>query len=53
MANRLAFIKTALNESIYQLMMQIIDKRHMSNLVLSCDIDLKQMPLGKIKKKQI
>lgn len=48
-----AYIETKLSQPIYQLMTLIFDTKHMKQMMLSCDIDLKQMPLGKIASNQI
>lgn len=47
-------IGTTLREPVYQLMQLLFDIRNMEkNLMMTCDLDLKQMPLGKISKIQI
>lgn len=46
-------IQTKLSEPVYQLMEMLFDIKQMENMMIGCDLDLKQMPLGKISKKQI
>lgn len=46
-------IPTKLNQPVYQLMEMVFDLKHMESMMLSFDLDLKQMPLGKISQNQI
>lgn len=48
-----ALIQTKLSGPVYQLMEMLFDTKQMENMMIGCDLDLKQMPLGKISKKQI
>lgn len=47
------YIASKLSEPIYELMKLIFDTKHMKQMMISCDIDLKQMPLGNISSNQI
>lgn len=48
------FVPTKLNENVYNLMRLIFDTGKMENdMMVKCDLDLKQMPLGKISACQI
>lgn len=48
-----SLIPTKLSEPVYQLMKMLFDVKQMENMMVSSDLDLKQMPLGKIDAKQI
>lgn len=48
-----AYVETKLSQPIYQLMKLIFDTKHAKQMMFGCDIDLKQMPLGKIASLQI
>lgn len=48
-----AYVETKLSQPIYQLMKLIFDTKHAKQMMFGCDIDLKQMPLGKIASFQI
>lgn len=45
-------VKTKLNTAVYQLMELLFDTKQMESMI-GCDLDLKQMPLGKISTRQI
>lgn len=47
------FVKTKLSPAVYQLMEMLFDTKQMESMMIGCDLDLKQMPLGKISAKQI
>lgn len=47
------FGKSELSEPIHELMKIIFDIKHMKQMMISCDLDLKQMPLGNIQRSQI
>lgn len=48
------FVPTKLHENVYNLMRLIFDTNKMENdMMIKCDLDLKQMPLGKISARQI
>lgn len=47
------YVETRLCQPLYQLMSLIFDTKHMKQMMLSCDVDLEQMPLGKIDSRQI
>lgn len=47
------YVETKLCQPLYQLMSLIFDTKHIEQMMLSCDVDLKQMPLGKIDSNQI
>lgn len=46
-------IPTKLSPPVYQLMQMLFDLKQMESMMVSCDLDLKQMPLGKIGANQI
>lgn len=46
-------VETKLDKTIYELMQMLFDLKKMEGMMISCDLDLKQMPLGKISKKQM
>ncbi|XP_055300035.1 poly [ADP-ribose] polymerase-like [Sitodiplosis mosellana] len=47
-------IKSKLSDSVYQLMQMLFDLKRVENMITkTCDLDLKQMPLGKISANQI
>lgn len=46
-------IPTKLSPPVFQLMEMLFDLKQMEKQMLSCDLDLKQMPLGKISARQI
>lgn len=48
-----SFIATKLNAPVYNLMEMLFDITKMEDLMCGCDLDLKQMPLGKISAEQI
>lgn len=48
-----SLIATKLSPPLYQLMEMLFDLKQMEKMMLSCDLDLKQMPLGKLSAKQI
>lgn len=48
-----SLIPTNLSAPVYQLMEMLFDVRKMEQMMTSCDLDLKQMPLGKISESQI
>lgn len=45
--------KTMLSPAVYDFIQMIFDVKQIENLINSCNLDLKQMPLGKISAKQI
>lgn len=48
------FVESKLSPPIYNLMKMIFDMKHIKNkMVMSCDLDLKRWPLGKINSQQI
>ncbi|KAG4065356.1 hypothetical protein HA402_012301 [Bradysia odoriphaga] len=47
------YIESKLSQPIYRLMKLIFSTKHMKEMMFSCDIDIKQMPLGKIGQVQI
>lgn len=47
------FVRTKLSPAVYQLMEMLFDTKQMECMLIGCDLDLKQMPLGKISAKQI
>ncbi|XP_031628011.1 poly [ADP-ribose] polymerase-like isoform X2 [Contarinia nasturtii] len=47
------YVATKLKEPIHQLMKLIFDMKHMKQMMISCDVDLKQMPLGNVSSNQI
>lgn len=47
------FVNSKLSHPVQELMKIILDIRHMNKMVLSCEMDLKRMPLGKISTRQI
>lgn len=47
------FVKTKLSPAVYQLMEMLFDTKQMESMMIGCDLDLKQMPLGKISSNQI
>lgn len=47
------FVESELSQPIYQLMQLIFSTNHMKEMMLSCEMDLKQMPLGKLSSSQI
>lgn len=49
----ISYVKSKLNKPVYDLMKMIFDIKHMKNMMMSCDVDLKQMPLGKLSTNQI
>lgn len=48
-----AFVKSKLSSPIYDLMKLIFDIKHTNKMMMSCDLDLKRMPLGKMSSTQI
>lgn len=48
-----SFMPSALNESVYKLIELIFDSNLMKSTLLSFDLDIEKMPLGKISKQQI
>lgn len=54
-ANRIpsTLVPSKLEKPLYELMEMLFDIRRMENIMCGCDLDLKQMPLGKISRKQI
>lgn len=46
-------IPSKLSDPIYQLMQMLFDLKHVQNMKISCDLDVKQLPLGKISPEQI
>lgn len=46
-------IPTKLSQPVYQLMQMLFDLKKIESMMVSCDLDLKQMPLGKISANQI
>lgn len=48
-----AVIESKLNVKVRELMEMMFDIRHMEKMMVACEIDIKQMPLGKIGEKQI
>lgn len=48
-----SMIPTKLSQPVYQLMQMLFDLKQMENMMVSSDLDLKQLPLGKIDGKQI
>lgn len=47
------FVKTKLSPAVYELMEMIFDTKQMETMMIGCDLDVKQMPLGKVSAKQI
>lgn len=47
------FVDSKLEHPLYELMEMLFDIKRMRNMMCACDLDLKQMPLGKISTKQI
>lgn len=47
------FVDSKLDKRLYELMQMLFDLRQMEDMMCACDLDLKQMPLGKISKKQV
>lgn len=46
-------VKSKLSEPLLQLIKMIFDVKRMEKIMVGCEIDLKQMPLGKISEKQV
>lgn len=46
-------LPTLLSSPVFGLMKMLFDIRQMESMMVSCDLDMKQMPLGKISAKQI